>query len=187
MVSISVGLEISFLPGWHNADTSASAVYLSFPGTLPDFVLLPLASARDRYYFQARRGGDYQRRESGYERGTLWHGGGSGVLQREIPSITPWASYIRDYFSFLSRLFFSPLFLTLSYFFSLSPLSSLATTRFPAGSEVSFKRRRCARGPAGVPLSFLRNCGKLAAWCSALRYVTRRQKWGEKRIVCRRG
>ena len=29
-------------------------------------------------------------------------GGGSGVLQREIPSITPWASYIRDYFSFLS-------------------------------------------------------------------------------------
>ena len=28
--------------------------------------------------------------------------GGLGVLQREIPSITPWASYIRDYFSFLS-------------------------------------------------------------------------------------
>lgn len=29
----------------------------------------------------------------------------------------------------------------------------------------------------GVPfLSFLRNCGKLAARCSALRYVTRREK-----------
>lgn len=43
-----------------------------------------------------------------------WHGGGSGVLQREIPSITPWASYIRDYFSFLSPSLFS---LTLSHFF----------------------------------------------------------------------
>lgn len=35
-------------------------------------------------------------------------------------------------------------------------------------------------------VSFLRNCGKLAARCSALRYVTRLEKRGEKRIVCRR-
>lgn len=33
-----------------------------------------------------QRGGDYQRREGGRGR---WHRGGSGVLQREIPSITP--------------------------------------------------------------------------------------------------
>jgi len=32
----------------------------------------------------------------------------------------------------------------------------------------------------------LRNCGKLAARCSALRYVTRREKRRGKRIVCRR-
>lgn len=98
-----------------------SASSFSARSSLPSFSLSCLA--RDRYYFQAARRGLLKARG--------WVGalarGGSGVLQREIPSITPWASYIRDYFSFLSPLFlWPPLFLPrapsrslhLAFFFS---------------------------------------------------------------------
>lgn len=129
-----------------------------------------------------RRGGDYQRREG--ECGGHWRGGGSGVLQREIPSITPWASYIRDYFSFLSSFHLSPSHscsLPFSHFLLLYLTSSSVSAPFPysashfpaLGRGLSFKRWRRRRGPAGVP--FLRNCEKLAAWCSTLRYVTSRR------------
>lgn len=163
---------------------------LSFFNSFPVLLLFPRALPGEIDIIFRRRGGDYHRREDGRGR---WHRGGSGVLQREIPSITPWASYIRDYFSFLSAsLFFLHLSLYLT-FFALAVLFWRAS-RFPATSGVSFKRRR-GRGFASAFLSFLffffffflRNCGKLAARRSVLRYVTRREKRGEKRIVCRRG
>lgn len=59
--------------------------------------------------------------------GEGWRGGGSGVLQREIPSITPWASYIRDYFSFLSPASNHPPFFSSLVFTFLSLPSSFSS------------------------------------------------------------
>lgn len=95
------------------------------------FILLSPALAGDRYYFQATRR-DYQRREGEWGRwGEEEDEGGSGVLQCEISSITPWASYIRDYFSFRSAFLYS-----LSLFFllllCLSLIFFLSLVLFPA-------------------------------------------------------
>lgn len=123
MVSISVGSALwklrFLLDGATRIYLSERSLPLSFPISYPLFVLLPPAPPRDRYYFQAARRGLLKAR--GWMGALAW--GGSGVLQREIPSITPWASYIRDYFSFLSP--FPPcrppsLFLSISILLSLS-------------------------------------------------------------------
>lgn len=78
----------------------------------------------------SRRGGDYQRREDRWGR---WHRGGSGVLQREIPSITPWASYIKDYFSFLSPSLCLLLYLT--FFRSRRPFLARLSLSGVVGGE----------------------------------------------------
>lgn len=97
------------------------------------FSLSP-ALARDRYYFQAAQRGLPK------ARGWTLAGGGSGVLQREIPSITPWASYIRDYFSFLSSL---PLSLSLIPSLAPAPFSLFYLTFFSRHSflaRLTFRR-----------------------------------------------
>lgn len=84
-------------------------------------------------------------------------------------------------FSLFSLSLFPSITLSLSHFLSFScPFPSVS--RFSANLGVSFKRWQGRQGPANIP--FLRNCGKLAARCSVLRYTTRCEKRVEKRLVC---
>lgn len=130
--------EIAFPPGEYNADISSMyiQVYTHFSlsplgCTLPPSILSWFLSfgvlARcsreiDIIFNVVARVGMSSEKER------VRQGGGPGVLQCEIPSITPWASYIRDYFSFLSpRSPFHPLAASLlRHFFLLRVyLSSL--------------------------------------------------------------
>lgn len=119
-----------------------------------------------------------------------WRGGGwiGCFAARNILHYTMGVVYKRLFFFSLGfsllSLFFSLsfcYFVSLISFFSFVLLWRLSLSGKVGEGEVSFKRWR-KQGPTDIP--FLRNCGKLAARYSVLRYVTRREKRGEKRIVC---